>query len=300
MLKQLSAADLRALSIFQTICRSGGFAAAQDALDLNQSTISNHIAGFESRIGFTLCTRGRKGFQLTERGKVVLSLYEKLAVNLDSFCNDLQSLHDESSGVLRVGMLDHIMTEQRFSTVSLIAEFTRQAPNVELHLIENTQFNLHTALVEEQIDLVIGVVVSNSNFVKATKLYDELHHVYCGQGHPYFDRPSEALTERDLEIANWVTNGYPPGIFSMQPFPWVKSSVIANNIEMIAMTLMAGRHIAYLPAHFAEKFEAQGLLQKLMPETMSQDIEISIVAKAGRRQSAAMRKFQQICIEQTR
>ncbi len=298
MLTQLSAADLRALSIFQIICRSGGFAGAQDALGLSQSTISNHIAGLESRIGFSLCTRGRKGFRLTERGKSVLDRYRKLAVNLDSFCHDVNALQDESSGVLRVGTLDHMLTEDRFSIVRLISDFTRQSPNVELHLVQDGQFELHNALVEEQLDLVIGTVVGNSKFVKATRLYDELHHLYCGKNHPFFDKAPDHISPRDIAAANWVTNGYPQGIFSMQPFPSVKSSVIATNIESIAMTILAGQHIGYLPAHYAGKYESQSLLKQLLPGEFSEETEISVISKTGRRQSYAMRKFQNICLEQ--
>ena len=298
MLEQLSAADLRALSIFQSICRCGGFAAAEEALDLNQSTISNHITGLESRIGFSLCTRGRKGFQLTERGKSVLDRYQKLAVNIDGFCNDINSLHDESNGVLRVGTLDQLMGESRFAAIDVISEFTRQAPNVKLHLTQDTQFNLHTALVEEQLDLIISVAVSNSKFVKSTKLYDELNHLYCGRNHPFFDQPADGVSAHDIEMSDWVSNGFPPGIYSMQPYQLIQSSVIATNIETIAMTILAGNHIGYLPAHYAEKYEKQSLLRKLLPSEFSEEVEFSIVSKEGRRNSVAMRKFRQICIEQ--
>ena len=297
MFTQLSAADLRAFSIFQTICRCGGFAGAQDALNLNQSTISNHIAGLENRIGFTLCTRGRKGFQLTERGKLVLDMYRKLSVNMDSFCHDINALQDESSGVLRVGTLDHMLTEDRFSIVKLLSDFTHQSPNVQLHLIQDSQFELHNALVEEQLDLVIGTAVDNSKFVKSTRLYDELNHLYCGQNHPFFDSKAGEISNHDIEAANWVTNGYPMGIFSMQPFPSVKSSVIATNVESIAMTVLAGKHIGYLPAHYAEKYEKASLLKRILPEAFSRETEISVISKAGRRQSHAMRQFLKICLE---
>ena len=191
-----------------------------------------------------------------------------------------------------------MLTEDRFSIVQLISDFTRQSPNVELHLIQDSQFELHNALIEEQLDLVIGTVVDNSKFVKATRLYDELHHIYCGQGHPFFDKTADQLSSHDIETADWVTNGYPHGIFSMQPFPNVKSSVIATNVESIAMTVLAGKHIGYLPAHYASKYESSSLLQRLLPSEFARETEISVISKTGRRQSYAMRQFQKICLEQ--
>ena len=165
-------------------------------------------------------------------------------------------------------------------------------------IIQDTQFNLHASLVEEQLDLIISVAVTNSKFVTSTKLYDELNHLYCGRNHPFFNKPPNDINTQDIEKTDWVTNGFPPGIYSIQPYPGIKSSVVASNIETVAMTILAGNHIGYLPAHYAEKYEKQSLLKKLLPSEFSEEVDISIVSKAGRRHTVAMRKFQQICIEQ--
>ena len=140
--------------------------------------------------------------------------------------------------------------------------------------------------------------MDNSKFVKSTRLYDELHNLYCGQDHPFFDKAPNDISTHEIATAYWVTNGYPQGIFSMQPFPNVKSSVIATNIESIAVTVLAGKHIGYLPAHYAGKYEKQALLRKLLPSEFSQETEISVIRKASRRQSYAMRQFQKVCLEQ--
>lgn len=298
MTQQTEASIWRALEVFQAICQCGGFSAAQDALSLSQSTVSNHVANLEEHFGYSLCLRGRKGFQLTERGKAVLESYLKLAVNIDDFKQEVQSLKNETRGILRVGILDHTLTENLFSTVNVISQFTSAAPGVELHLVQDIQFNLHNAIIDEKIDLGIGVHVTSSKLVKATVLYDEQHHLYCGAEHPFFEVPTGRLNQSMLEETDWVTNGYPPGAFSLLPFPVRKSSVIATNIESIAMTILAGNHVGYLPEHFAEQYEEQGLLKRIQPRKYSQLVDISIFLKAGRRQSAAMRLFREICIEQ--
>ena len=288
----------RALEVFQTICQCGGFSAAQDVLSLSQSTVSNHVANLEQHFGYSLCVRGRKGFQLTERGKAMMKSYSKLELSIDSFNEEVHDLKNETHGILRVGILDHTLTENLFSTVNVIRQFTQAAPSAELHLVQDTQFNLHNAIVDEKIDLGVGVHVASSKLVRATVLYDELHHLYCGAEHPFFELPSSRLTQVTLEEADWVTNGYPHGIFSMQPFPNVKSSVIATNVESIAMTVLAGKHIGYLPSHYASKYESSSLLQRLLPSEFARETEISVISKTGRRQSYAMRQFQKICLEQ--
>lgn len=298
MIRQTDASIWRALEVFQTICKCGGFSAAQDALALSQSTISNHVANLEEHLGYSLCLRGRKGFQLTERGKAVLESYSKLAVNITNFKEEVLELKNDTRGVLRVGILDHTITEDSFSTVNVIKRFSTEAPKVELRLLQNTQLNLHNAIVDEEIDLAISVHVSGSKLVKATRLYDELHHVYCGAEHPFFNLPARRLSQMVLEETDWVTNGHPPGAFSLLPFPVRKNSVVADNIESVAVTILAGRHVGYLPQHFAERYEKLELVKRVHPQKYSQVAEISVIFKAGRRQSAATRLFRETCIEQ--
>ena len=148
--------------------------------------------------------------------------FSNLDLSIENFCHDVGSLHQEARGTLRVGILDHTISESQFSTISVIDSFVRCAPDVELHLVQDIQHNLHFSIVEEQLDLAIDVFVTGSQLVKTTKLYDELHHLYCGASHPMYDIPSEELSEIDIERANWVTNGQPPGPFSLLPFPVTK------------------------------------------------------------------------------
>ena len=51
--------DLRLLRVFRAVVACGGFAAAELELNINRSTISRHIKDLETRLGVTLCRRGR-------------------------------------------------------------------------------------------------------------------------------------------------------------------------------------------------------------------------------------------------
>ena len=62
---QLYDVDLKLLRVFETIVKCGGFSAAQAALNVGQSTISEQMTQLEARLGVKLCQRGRSGFRLT-------------------------------------------------------------------------------------------------------------------------------------------------------------------------------------------------------------------------------------------
>ena len=63
-------ADLKSLRIFETIVRCGGFSAAQSALNISASVISEQMSLLESRLGLRLCERGLARRNLDEAGAV--------------------------------------------------------------------------------------------------------------------------------------------------------------------------------------------------------------------------------------
>jgi DNA-binding transcriptional LysR family regulator len=84
-MRRLDNIDLRLLRIFVVLAESGGFAAAQIALNLSQSTLSTHIASLERVLGDPLCLRGRRGFRLTPFGAATLAAARQLFADIDAF-----------------------------------------------------------------------------------------------------------------------------------------------------------------------------------------------------------------------
>ena len=58
---QLSDMDLRLLRVFKSVVECGGMAAAELELNIGISTVSRHIKDLETRLGLSLCRRGRAG-----------------------------------------------------------------------------------------------------------------------------------------------------------------------------------------------------------------------------------------------
>ena len=61
VLGQISDTDIRLLRVFRSVVECGGMAAAELELNISTSTISRHIKDLETRLGLTLCRRGRGG-----------------------------------------------------------------------------------------------------------------------------------------------------------------------------------------------------------------------------------------------
>ena len=87
-LGQMSDYEVRLVRIFKTVVECGGFTAAETALGISRSAISQHMNDLEGRLGFSLCQRGRGGFSLTEEGKEIYQVGLTLLTALEAFKSD--------------------------------------------------------------------------------------------------------------------------------------------------------------------------------------------------------------------
>ena len=83
LLGQLADMDLRLLQVFKSVVECGGLSAAELELNIGTSTVSRHLKDLETRLGLTLCRRGRAGFALTLEGQRVYD--ETLRLLVESF-----------------------------------------------------------------------------------------------------------------------------------------------------------------------------------------------------------------------
>src|SRR5262250_2913039 len=93
LLGRLGDTDLRLLRVFKSVADCGGMAAAELELDVGISTISRQVRDLETRLGLTLCCRGRSGFALTAEGQRIYEETARLLAAADSFCSGVDDIH---------------------------------------------------------------------------------------------------------------------------------------------------------------------------------------------------------------
>ena len=98
VLGQLSDMDLRLLQVFKAVVECGGMAAAELELNIGTSTVSRHVKDLETRLGLTLCRRGRAGFALTAEGQRVYDETLRLLSAVDAFRSSIDDIHSRMGG----------------------------------------------------------------------------------------------------------------------------------------------------------------------------------------------------------
>lgn len=290
MYSSVQGIDLRLLHIFVTIARCEGFSSAQVHLNMNQSAISSSMAMLEARLGYRLCERGRRGFHLTEEGKRILKSAQELFSSLDNFVTQVRGLSGRLFGELSIGLLDSTLTLEDACICQAISRFYRRNQDVCIQLYIKSPTELEQAILDGQIHAAIAYTGHRVTNLQYVELFSEKVSIYCGKSHPLF-------TQQDISIENitrtkWVRRGYLMPSHLVPLIPDIDNmTAIAHQMEGVALMILAGTHLGYLPEHYAKTWVDKGDMRILNPQTLSYQAQHCLIFHRTRPHNEALEAF---------
>ncbi len=280
LVSSLGDVDIRLLRIFVTVTECGGFAASELELNIGRSTISKYIADLETRIGLRLCHRGPSGFALTPEGDMVLDATRRLLSKIDSFQSEIDNIHSNLAGTLRLGIFDQSSTNPEAQLHMAIRKFHDDAPDVTLEIVLETPSVLESRLLDGSLDAIIAPIYRQSSSLSYRPLYTETMTLYCGEDHPLFGCPADTTPE-SLDLASQTYAGYSfnsPNMMAGRDLGLVRSARVKEE-EALALLIQSGRYIGYLANHVAETFFAKGKVWPLSPAHTSYKTVFGVVTR---------------------
>jgi len=262
MLGQLHDLDLHLLRLFVTVAEAGGFSAAQGVLGLSQPSISQQMAKLETRLGYRLCSRGKRGFRLTDKGELLLQATRGLLLQIEQFRQQANGVAGRLLGTLRIGLAENQHAGVTLRIAQAIARFRQRDEAVQLELTSAPPAELERLLLEQRLDCAISYFSGSQAAFDYQPLFEERQRLYCGKEHALFE-VAQPTREQLLE-ADQVHHPY-RFLKQGEPFRSLHSMAVAEQIDSALTFILSGRHIGYLPCHCAEPWEAQGLLRALEP-----------------------------------
>lgn len=281
MLPNILDLDLRLIRLFLGVVDAGGISAAQATLNLGQSTISTHLATLEARLGFRLCERGRSGFRLTPKGTRFAHLGRQLLGTLNDFSVAVHNMDRKLVGVLNIGLIDHLPVSQTARISKAIAQFRRRDQAVKCSIVVRSPRDLEEGLLNGQVHIAFGYFWHRVPSLEYTQMFVEHQIACCGQGHPLFAHTGK-VTRAEAAKHEWAWRSYPLPEAQLSTSPQ-HVTAIADDMGAVAVLVMSGRHLAYLPQHFAEPYIKERLLAPLNPAVLSYDVPFQ---RATRRRSS--------------
>ena len=297
---RLHKADLHMLAVFMTVAECGGFAAAQVALNVGQSTVSRQIGDLERRLGMRLCQRGRAGFRLTDKGRIVYEACQHLSTALESFRATVGTLRGEMVGDLSIAVIDNLATGSGYPLADVLQAFRDRARQVHIHLHTLAPDEIERAVLENRVNLGIGVFHQHRPGLVYEPLYSDPVELYCGSGHHLFDRAPHRLDRDDLRAADLAHRAY---LSERQVAPLtgdLPSTATARQIEGVAFLVLSGRHIGYLPVSYAERWVENGRMRSILPDVHRLEAKIELVTRRGVAPTLVSQTFADIMRETTR
>ena len=285
-----SVADLKNLAVFRAVTEHHGYSGAQTALYMSQSAISFHIKALEDRVGFQVCRRGRQGFELTDRGRVVYERAKSLLAQVEDFDSEMGELRMTATGTLRLGLVDNIISDRHLSMDEVVREFLRKNHRARLDVRVNSPDELALSIANGELQLAIVPEMNQMEGLQYRRIYTELHSLYCGDRHPLFRVPDDELTVETIRQHQFVVRPY-ANQRELARFPDAPVGASASNMEAQAMFILTGYFIGTLPDHFAQYWLGEGRLRRLLPEALGIQSPFCVVSRTDRRPSLIMRNF---------
>jgi len=289
MFSQLTDLDLRLIRVFLAIVDAGGVSSAQATLNVGQSTISTQLATLETRLGYRLCERGRGGFRLNARGAQFVDAARKLLDAVDSFGVEARNVGRKLVGTLDIGMIGHTPVSASARISEAIGRFRSRDQSVRFSILVRSPGELEELLLNGRIQIGIGYFWHRVPSLEYTEIFAEEQFAYCAKGHPLFKRAGR-VTPAQAAAHEWAWRSYPlPEAENAAPARNV--TAVADNMEAVAMLVLSGHHLGYLPGHFAVPFVEQGLLAALNPALMRYRVTFHMVTRARRQRSDIVEAF---------
>lgn len=291
LLGQVGDTELRLLRIFKSVVECGGLAAAELELNIGRSTVSRHVKDLEQRLGLVLCRRGRSGFALTPDGQRVYDAALRLLSALDGFRADVRDLHADLKGPLALGLFDKIATNPAARLHQALADFRDQAPQVTLDVTVGSLNALETAVIDGRLHLAVVPDHRRSDSLNYLPLFPETMWLYCGAGHPLFGRPADAVGWDELRRHDYAGLAFhSPNMEVTHRFGLRRTATVTDQ-EALALLILSGRFLGFLPDHYAAVFLREGRLQRVGPADASYPVQFVAVTRASPSAPRAARAF---------
>lgn len=295
-LAQVTDFDLRLLRVFRTVAEHGGFAAAESALGITRSAISQHMSDLEKRLGMRLCQRGRAGFALTDQGRAVLQASEAMLASIEDFRSEINQLHRRLRGELNIGLMNNLVTQPRMRITSALRRLRQQSAEVHINISMSTPGEIERGLLDGRLHVGALPMITTLSGLEYSPLYDETSFLYCSRDHPLFHRASQ-VNVRELTGVPAVVPGYRMSADALAMHRDLDCVARASDREAIAFLILTGEYIGFLPDHYAARWVEKGVMAALAPGKLNFLVTIAAVTRTGRRQNLILDRFLEELLE---
>ena len=178
------------LRAFNAVATQGSYTRAAEVLHVSQPTLSAHVKELEERYGVKLFERRGRGVDITEFGRSVLDITQRLFKTEMEVEELLISARELVTGHLRVG------SDSPYHIIPILAVFQGRYPGIQLSISFGSSDELMKSLSSSKCDIgVLSNIPDDDTRLFSVPLKPDSLVVFVNQSHPWANRSSIRLGE---------------------------------------------------------------------------------------------------------
>ena len=261
-----AAAQLRHLTIRQlrslaALSAKGSVTAASSQLGLTQPAVTQQLRQLQDLAGLPLVQRTGDGMLLTEAGKEVLALAERVEAAIMDCQGALDLLAGRTGGTVHLGAV----STAKYFVPHAIAAFSKRHPKIEIKLTIGNREEIREAMHGYDLDFAVMGRPPADVSVDVRQLGRNPHIIVARKGH-WLGKDS-GLNLTDLVHETFLTREPGSGTRTLMEgsVPEIGSASRSIGMEMssnetIKQAVIAGLGIAFISAHTVAHELAEGRL----------------------------------------
>jgi DNA-binding transcriptional LysR family regulator len=244
--RELTIRQLRALAAVQ---KHRSVTAAARQLHLSQPAVTLQLRSLQALAGLPLIQRSSDGMLLTDAGREVLALTERIEAAIATCETSLEMMAGKTAGRISIGAV----STAKYFVPFAISGFSRLHPNIDVTLFIGNRQEIGTALRGYDLDIAIMGRPPADIDMNVHLIGDHPHVIIAPTGHRLARKARLALS--DLASETFLTREPGSGTRGLmeQLFesgnirPTIGMTMSSN--ETIKQSVIAGLGIAFISAH---------------------------------------------------
>ena len=184
----------------ETVRRDFNLTSAAEALHTSQPGVSKAILEFEDELGFPIFVRrGRRLTALTEPGRAVLPIIERLLLEAENLKRTGQDFATREEGDLTIATTH---TQARYTLPRVVQAFRAAHPRVHLSLLQGSPRQLAEMVLRGEADVAIATeAIADVDGLVSLPCFTWRHAAVVPAGHPLIAQCARKPLSLDLLAA---------------------------------------------------------------------------------------------------
>jgi DNA-binding transcriptional LysR family regulator len=233
---------LNHIRTFIVVARLGSFNRAAEELSRTQPAITLAIKQLEEYMGLKLFERTTRRVTTTGEAETFMPVAERLIRDFDLAIQDMTAMAECRSGHVSLAVLPSVTTRLM---PTIIEKFSRQYPNISIHLNDNTSRWVQQAVEKNEVDFGVSSLWHPNNQLSVQPIIEDQFQLVCHRNHK-LGQTTGPIRWQELNGHDFIGSGITHG-FKQQKYIGTPKYEMTTTTSLFAM-IRAELGITVLPS----------------------------------------------------